>query len=51
MSPKVPVNLPITLVKATRAESDEAQLMVRQMTMNSPPPTFGPPWKELGRPR
>jgi len=25
MSPKLPANLPITLVRATRAETDEAQ--------------------------
>jgi site-specific recombinase XerD len=36
MSPKVPANLPITLVKATRAESDEALLKSWLRSLNSP---------------
>jgi integrase len=36
MSPKVPANLPITLVKATRAESDEALVRSWLRSLNSP---------------
>jgi len=36
MSPKVPANLPITLVRATRAESDEALLKSWLRSLNSP---------------
>jgi len=36
MSPKMPANLPITLVRATRAESDEALLKSWLRSLNSP---------------
>jgi hypothetical protein len=35
MSPKVPLNLPITLVRATRAETDEALLKSWVRSLNS----------------
>jgi hypothetical protein len=36
MSPKVPANLPITLVRATRAEPDKALLKSWLRSLNSP---------------